>query len=264
LKTRRRAFTLVELLIAIVIIAILIGMLLPALSGARRTARVTQVATEIKALDAAIADFKATFGFEPPSSITLYEAATGWATTAAADDRAVIRRMFPRFNFALARDLDGDGDTTGSFTLNGSQCLVFFLGGRQSSGAMIGFSKNPNNPFETSVSASKIGPFMAFETSRLEPGPGGMPVYRDPIPNQTTAYRYIHSDSYASGSGAYTEPGGTVYHKPDSYQIISPGFDADFGPGGDYDPDTADAKLAGTREAERDNITNFKQGTLAN
>jgi hypothetical protein len=52
----------------------------------------------------------------------------------------------------------------------------------------------------------------------------------------------------------------TVYHKPDTFQIISAGRDQQFGSGGRYDPKNPEAGL--TNSADYDNITNVSGGTI--
>ncbi|MFN9972664.1 MAG: hypothetical protein ACK58T_22515, partial [Phycisphaerae bacterium] len=55
----------------------------------------------------------------------------------------------------------------------------------------------------------------------------------------------------------YTKAGG-LPHRPNSYQLISPGLDGLYGAGGVYNTSSdVDA-----RTAERDNITNFAGGAL--
>lgn len=296
-------FTLIELIIVIAVIGILMALILPAISNAQKTARVAAVVTDIKSLENGLSNFKAKYGFYPPSNITLYETAAGWNSGGAAAHRAVIRRMFPNFSFGDV-DFDGSGSAAGAHALNGNECLVFFLGGMpdRSGGnfAMTGFSKNPNNPFATGGN-SRVGPFTEFQSQRLvdvfdgsSSGTNGFPEYVDPLPNQTAPYGYLSANDgrgYPTGSSFYRAPGedanlnntlettedansngvldtGPAY-KPESYQIVSPGFDTDYGAGGTYDPETADTKLGydaepSTRRGDRDNITNFHQGMLAN
>ncbi|MEZ5940846.1 MAG: hypothetical protein R3C18_05615 [Planctomycetaceae bacterium] len=150
--------------------------------------------------------------------------------------------------------------------------------------------------------------FEGFDSSRfvdLDPtaqgGPDGMPEYLDSIPDQQlplqyfssyggTGYRprgldksagnfddessvpgfvshYIVANNAGSGADPTPTSASTSYNQS-SHQIISPGFDFEFGSGGVYNgsnlPSTPESYFAGPREvvAERDNITNFKGGTL--
>ena len=72
-RRSRHGFTLIELLMVIVIIGVLMSLLLPAISSVRTLAKVTEVKVEIDNLASALADFKAKFGFYPPSRMTLVE-----------------------------------------------------------------------------------------------------------------------------------------------------------------------------------------------
>ncbi|QDU41373.1 hypothetical protein Mal4_57400 [Maioricimonas rarisocia] len=290
----RAAFTMIELLIVIVVIAILVALLLPAVGGARYRARVAQVTSEIANLEKAIADFKLKYGINPPSRIVLCETASQWGDdwdssppVSGVDDAdrrnsiAAIRQIWPQFGFGTG-DMNGDGDSDDEFLLTGPECLLFFLGGSgiltdpgDSSDTPIanGFSANPGNPFASG--GNRVGPFHEFDPARMvDLDSDGAWEYLDPLPNQTTPMMYISSDE---GRGYDTDdlslsglPSPTLTdfydlgstsepHKPNSYQIISPGIDTFFGDGGTW---TTDSRLPVSRKEEWDNITNFSGGVL--
>ncbi len=284
----RRAFTLIELMVAIVIILILLGLLIPAIGAVRLTAQKAQVRTEIANLEAAITSFKADFGMDPPSGIVLYE--SGGATW---DQRSkgLVRKMWPQFNFAANKDINGDGDSADTIALNAGECLVFFLGGvfeRTADGTyrVYGFSKNPAQPFlnpGSSVAAlsatnsGRRGPYFEFDNSRFVDTDGDLaPELLDAFPSQQLPYIYLSSydgrgyrnadfagtgltDIYRQGDPSATPPTSDPPFKPKSYQIISPGIDYQFGTGGNYDPNK---NFPPTRSLDADNITNFVSGSL--
>ena len=204
----RSAFTLIEIMVVLVIIAILAGLLLTAFGPARQRARETQVVAEMQSLKAAITAFKTDFKMEPPSSIVVSESVAGWATLPV--DRALLKRLWPSFNFGVPRDFNGDGDTTDVIALDGAECLVFFLGGMvdigpgtNNTGALRGFSKNPGNPFAID-NGTRQGPFHEFEggidpttkqpLGRLVDTDGDtFPEYLDSLPSQTQPIVYFSS-----------------------------------------------------------------------
>jgi prepilin-type N-terminal cleavage/methylation domain-containing protein len=305
----RGGFTLIELLTVIAILSILIAFLVPAVLNARRSALVVQVTTDITTLDNAIKSFKNEFGVEPPSTITLCEAAADWNSTAAniVTSRAIISRIWPQFDFSINRNLNDDVNSSGvdnmtsTFTLTGSECLVFFLGGvviwndtngdgeRNKGDAWIpsGFSRNPADPFSR-TGTNRVPPFINFLSNRLimnssffiEPAPSMRPYtqaniypisgYSDPISGTPARYLYVSSndgqgyltadlggvmtDAYRNGTSA-----NSPYWNPNGYQIISAGFDRKFGTGGAWQKGES---LPSSRDAERDNITNFSNGLL--
>ncbi|MEX1097026.1 MAG: prepilin-type N-terminal cleavage/methylation domain-containing protein [Planctomycetales bacterium] len=270
---RRSGFTLIELLVVVVIIAALAAFVVPAVMGAVHRARITEAVSDIKNLESGISAFELKYGVEPPSSIVLDETGTAWD----AASRAKIRRIWPSFDFSAANDIDGDSGATEQLTLNGAECLVFFLGGiSDAQGNLTGFSANPQQPF--APGGNRVGPFIDnFDRSRLRDVNGNhMREYVDTLAGQTMPYLYASSYDGRGyepadlnlGAGApmtdvYRQPGGTTAWNSKGFQIISPGYDAQYGSGGPFDPDTADSVLNGPRSVERDNLTNFHSGELS-
>lgn len=259
-RQSRHGFTLIELMVVIVIIGILIALLLPAINGVRIKAKETGVATEITQIDQAIATFKNQFQIEPPSSLNIPPQGGSWSTA----DMSKIRTIWPQFNFATRGGLDADPVPPGGANLNGAECLVFFLGGRQGgttrNGTLTGFSKNPVSPWALS-GTNRVGPYLEFAGTRLVDVDGdGAFEYVDQLPDQETPYLYLSSqgklynkantanpddfdvftdapNSLIQTSGrnmafAYLKDDGTTPHRPGSYQIISPGLDKQYGFGG--------------------------------
>lgn len=84
---RRLAFTLIELLVVMMIIGILLALLLPAVNSTRESARSTQSKNNLKQIGLAIANFRASKGYyppswlagEPPALATGYANIDGWS-----------------------------------------------------------------------------------------------------------------------------------------------------------------------------------------
>lgn len=325
-------FTLVELMVVVVIIAILIGLVLPAITGVRTRAREAQVINDISQLEKAITAFKVDFGIDPPSRITFYALpANPMGTTPNWDNdpadplgcvrsKAFIKQIWPKFDFTNCGGASNGATFPGvpgninRLDLNGSECLVFFLGGMidGASGAFSGFSKDRTRPFAPrSVISNREGPYFEFNGALKVPasataGDGNwsgrltdkdndwLPEYKDTLPQQTMPYVYFNasSGSYRTNSGApptgpanptptpnwyntdgfpflnfayYSSvdpasPRASAPYKPRGFQIISPGSDGIFGTGGKFNPDDT----SNLSRDDRDNLTNFHSGRLAN
>lgn len=299
-KSRRAGFTLVELLVSISIIALLIGLLVPAIQSARRTALIRQVATDIGGLEAGLTDFKAQFGDYPPSQITLQPANETWDPRSRAIIRKFWPQFdfTSGGGAAWTTELRLTGPECLVFFLGGiPEVNVNDPNNPEWTFSLQGFSKNPATPFSP-TGGSRIGPFFEFRTERLRhPNAPNHPNSLDPLPvsapgwfryvdtlsGQNAPYIYLSSydgrgysiedldadgdpmttnDRWMAGiyaTGTTSQSG----HNPKTFQIISPGIDGEYGPGGLYNPASADTALLGSRELERDNITNFSNGTLA-
>ncbi|MDB5336700.1 MAG: xcpT 16 [Planctomycetaceae bacterium] len=291
----RQAFTLIELMIVIVVIATLLALLLPAVSSVFGVARESQVQIEMRSVEQGIAAFKAQMGLEPPSRITLAEI----ASQTPARDQAILRRIWPRLNFAgNTYDWNGNGtagEMNTTVTLRGAECLVFFLGGVRAYdtststllNSMSGFSRNPANPFTVQGAGElRDGPFFEFKTSRLVTSniyPNFL-VYIDPLPGHAPPYApYVYASSYEgrgyeaidlvnNPSPASVPPNTqlssayflstTSFINPKTFQIISPGPDHLYGDGGQYLESAMSNNCNLSNKADYDNLTNFHGGRL--
>ena len=142
---RRRGFTLVEVLVVIAIIGLLVGLLLPAVNAAMKSAKRGRIKMEMADLVNAIQRVQTEIGggtFPPDGNN-------------AADTASFFKRAFPRYTGAPPTGITSD------------TALVFWCGGAQdASGNFIGFSANPQNPFDTS--AARIGPYYDFDKTRIK------------------------------------------------------------------------------------------------
>ncbi|MFN0050539.1 MAG: type II secretion system protein [Planctomycetales bacterium] len=174
--------------------------------------------------------------------------------------------------------------------INSGECLMFFIGGIiGNNGAPIGFCKNPAYPFSPN-GTSREPPFMELDAGRIRDSDNnGMPEYFDSIPNQQNPYLYFSSyegrgyrspnvtgfpqefpvgtlqDIYRVNKTVVTPPGNNTYsltaHRAQSFQIISPGYDGDYGAGGVFNPDLPSGGL--TAKGDYDNLTNFHGSRLS-
>src|ERR1700674_1972447 len=112
---RRRAFTLIELVVVIAIIGVLIGLLLPAVQAAREAARRAQCVNNLKQLGLGSHNYLSTYGCFPFQSLANYAAHTGawsvgWPNSIL--NQIEMTAMFNNTNFSLPMT-DGSNTTVG-------------------------------------------------------------------------------------------------------------------------------------------------------
>jgi len=175
---------------------------------------------------------------------------------------------YPMGTVPITNGIDWNSDgviSQGPITLEGDQCLVFFLGGINEGGQPSGFSLNKSNPMDPSTK-ERLGPFFQFPTDRLIPrsgtaaGTAGFRSFIDPWKTQPYMYftsygkqkGYLATET-ALGVAPYIDPATGKGKMMDGFQIICAGEDKVFGQGGTNLPATGPGE---------DDIANFSQGTL--
>jgi prepilin-type N-terminal cleavage/methylation domain-containing protein len=217
-RSRRSAFTLVELIVVMTIIAILIGLLVSAVQKARIRAKQVQAVNDIQQLSMAVEAFKSRYEVSYlPSRIILRNNMNAYNLNnpLEADSVAILTRMWPRIQASPAPPAnlrfsatplynpqagafgwfpqDPNGPTAQSaYLLEGDQCLVFFLGGIQQNGGTRGFSTDRNNP--TNLNAPAEALLYDFPTARL--GLAATPGTNTPAGPRSIALSFF--DSYAA------------------------------------------------------------------
>jgi len=312
-RSRNQGFTTIELLVVIAIIAVLVALTTAGVQRARLAASRAQASNEAGQLGAAISTFMRDRNVKHiPSRIVLREKLNYDLTNVVERESwTYLVQVWPHlaqlpgvFNnngsTPGAHGIDWNGDNTiaplnTAWTLEGDQCLVFFLGGIPAGGATRGFSSNPRNPADTNNSS----PRFEFKANRLRlrsanafngflrcdplhgnptntAGDVGFPSFLDPFTyrpyiyfsayGQRAGYNFFGtSDCATFGISPYiqvaanppTMPNPT-YFQPGEFQIVSAGADRTFGAGGLV------SALIGTSSPDADNVTNFSNGQISN
>jgi type II secretory pathway pseudopilin PulG len=270
----------IELMIVIAIIAILISLLLAGVQRVlvvqERVETQSDITQMTQSLDAARTTYgKVTGGGGPeffPSKLILHNDISKYRlATATADEKrtaAVLRQMFGKRFISNGTTVAWlAGGATASRTLQGSECLVFYLGGMSdlAGSRCLGFSTNPLDP--TAAGGERLGPYFQFKSTRLVAGPSGSFFhYLDRNGRPFVFFGAISPNSYDAthaheGVSPYYESGSsTNWLRPNSFQIISAGRDKAFGAGGALNIKTGYS--SGTSGA--DDLANFSSTDLGN
>lgn len=248
----RSAYTLIELLVVIAIIAILATITLVGITKFLGKGDEVNTRKEINELSLAIESFKSEYNVDYiPSRFVLKEAYNPGDPTGV--DQEHIKYLQDAFGTNVNITSTGlstaiaalGGDPTQGYVLQGSQCLVFFLGGYNGGTWLQGFGKNKQFPFNGS-SASE-SPAYDFPTSRITPTFQFLDPYGTPYAYMTAIKRQYDPPNFWGTPGpnflndvpnAMPFPYYEMFNNqpkvmaPEYYQIISAGRDKTFGPGG--------------------------------
>ena len=274
-QKQRSGYTLIELLVVILIISILVSLFLAAVNKITEKIQEVQARTEISEMAVALRAFMTDYQLSepPPSFLVLHEdgqynmvpCMVSGQPLATADMLTVqfLQKCFGRnFNPFAPRDWNGNGTIDPPYTMEGQQCLVFYLGGiptysPQGLAGMTGFSSN--NMLPNAVAATNTtrkGPYFAFDNKRLQVQ-GGFPVYLDAYlvkanpkpyayfsaqgnyagyntPQRTVACTVLNSNGDCSSIGACcyqmsVTNAGVQYTNINTFQLLSAGRDGVFG-----------------------------------
>lgn len=237
----RFGFTLVEMLTVIAIIGILAALMSGAMVSVRARVQKAAISAEIKQLEMALEAYKTTFGEYPPDGT----------------DPAAVKRHLAKA-YPRAKNLDAP-------SIKPENALVYWLGGPIKDGRPVGFSKNPSDPDLTGsdTTTPRSTPFYDFNPAQFRSVSGYFATYTSKTGGSPYLYfrakisggKTTYDNSYTftdNGTDVTTSPykKGSVWYGDNRFQILSPGLDGKYGPGGDVSNAVKDAD-------SYDNQTNF-------
>lgn len=227
LRLRRRAFTLVELLISIGIIAVLIAILLPVLANARAEARVAQCAARMRQIEQAIQMYvNENKGYLPPIMFSVgANVNAGGAPTIFPSGRECYLYPYiaPGGAYVAGKNYNQssmptsdlfccpDFDSTGNFTSNYTYRYNWFLGG-----GAVGLNTMCRPWKMSQVTATADGALLAEgDAVSGSVGQSGMGLTTEPSKNANGLYGhnprygiYIHmARAVPNGSAGITNVG---------------------------------------------------------
>lgn len=292
-----RGFTLVELLTVVVIIGILVALISAATITARARAREAAIYTQIKQLEAALMEYKNQFGEFPPDfsgspaeRVVAIERHIRRRWPRFTIDPSVSVSLTPLYDtlkLRLRNEYNIDLDA-----LDARSALVFWLGGLPDikpgdpflqPGNVYkpaGFHADEANPIQRGE--PRTGSLFEFDPSRVAwTGTGSPPLISvmayvpdkisseslpclvyfrsERAPNGSRTYETKTNLCVAVGCSPYRVSTNEVWRNPETFQIIHPGLDGEFGGPRSTDPATWPVSDAGVNftKGDYDNITNF-------
>jgi prepilin-type N-terminal cleavage/methylation domain-containing protein len=274
-QSKRRGFTLVELLVVIVIIGILAALISVAVSAAIGKAREARIQLEVANLSQAIQEYKTKYGSYPPSTQPLL--------------LNHIRSIFPRVTqqdlatlppymnaaeilwFCLRGYTSDPQRPIDYFNPNASRADAFgFDAGRLRKGRdfqvgqLTGFTM-------VYVQPEKDAPYVYFDCSRPQavyrPQASSTDARMFPSPTEPSQYPYIGPTGTGLAKPYVTLPNGSGPPQPANagkFQIIAAGVDGNFG---EYQNPNQNKRFpdgANYTPGDNDNLVNFSDKTLEN
>ncbi|MGQ9915583.1 MAG: type II secretion system protein, partial [Thermogutta sp.] len=289
-------FTLVEMLTVIVIIGILAGLISAAAIYARARAREAAIYTQIKQLEASLMQYKNEYGEFPPDfsgpdrkfAIERHIRRRWPRFTIHPSVGSSPTPLYDTLKIRLQNEYNIDLDS-----LDARSALVFWLGGLpdikpeqdpflplRAVYKPVGFHADEANPIQRGE--PRTGKFYEFDPTEIEwSGPGNPPlisliafvpdthIASDQIP----CIVYFRSDRASDGSRTYATKANLLtvgcvpyrvstnenWRNPDSFQLIHPGLDGDYGGPRQVNPGTWPVSDNGVNftQGDYDNITNF-------
>jgi len=215
----RAGFTLIELLVVIAIIAVLSALTTAAVQKVRQVGQRTTVVTEINDFDISCSKFRTDFGTNVPQRFRFPTAVpqAAPATTALqeeAEGYRLLRAMFRAWPPPAVAAVPGTaltpangvplivfrGDNMNGRLIDGSQSLVFFLGGPNGQGF------TPTGPYDPGNNTSRKGPYFEFVESRIDLDPADRPTVAD-----GKRYRNGYKDVYGVPYAFFSSGGSEIY-----------------------------------------------------